>query len=192
MSERARNRSTQGGLAAVSVLIVDDSQSMRELMKAILRELGVTRIYQAVDGADGITALRDHKPDIVFVDWMMTPLDGYDFVRLVRKSPDSPNRTVPIVMLTGHSEIKRVRAARDIGVTEFLAKPVSARAVAQRIESIIHRDRPYVQTREFFGPDRRRKVASFEGADQRGKPGGRERIVSPDELKSLLTEESPA
>ncbi len=185
-----RGRGRPGALSSVSVLVIDDSQSMRELLKTILRELGVGKIVQATDGADGIVALRDHKPDLVFVDWMMSPLDGYDFVKLVRTAPDSPNRTIPIVMLTGHTEIQRVRAARDVGVTEFLAKPVSARSVAQRIESIIHRDRPFVQTKSFFGPDRRRKSDSFDGPERRGRTAHSERIISPAELTSLLAEET--
>lgn len=165
---------------------------MRELLKTILRELGVGKIVQATDGADGIVALRDHKPDLVFVDWMMSPVDGYDFVKSVRTAPDSPNRTIPIVMLTGHTEIQRVRAARDVGVTEFLAKPVSVRSVAQRIESIIHRDRRFVQTKSYFGPDRRRRSDSFDGPERRDRAAKNERIISPAELTSLLAEESPS
>lgn len=189
MNARAHRPTPQEGLKGVTVLVVDDSQSMRELLKTILRELGVGQVLMAIDGAEGMSILRELKPDMVFVDWMMKPVDGYEFVRLVRTAPDSPNRTIPIIMLTGHTEKMRVHAARDIGVTEFLAKPVSPKAVAQRIESIIHRDRPFVQTSCFFGPDRRRKVASFDGPDLRNRSADGDRIVTRAELQHLLEED---
>ena len=61
-------------------------------------------------------------------------------------------------MLTGHSEKKRVTAARDAGVTEFLAKPISAKALYQRIVNVVANPRPFIKTKTYFGPDRRRNV----------------------------------
>ena len=178
-------RQGPSGLENVSILLVDDSRSMRDLMKTILRELGVQRIDEATSGAEGLEWLHEGSYDIVFVDWMMEPIDGWEFVHFVRKSVDSPNRYIPIIMITGHSEAHRVRAARDIGVTEFLAKPVSAKAVAQRLEAVIHHPRPYVRTQAFFGPDRRRKVASFDGQDRR-HDGKADAIASKEEIESML------
>lgn len=174
------------GLENVSVLIVDDSRVMRELLTVILRGCGVGRICEAGDGEAGLEAIRDLKPDIVFADWMMQPMDGHEFVRKVRQDPDSPNPLLPIIMITGHSEAKRVRAARDAGATEFLAKPVTAKAVARRLEAIIHLPRPFVRTSQFFGPDRRRKVASFDGMDKRGRGGERASIIGAEEIQHLL------
>lgn len=159
---------TSTGLENVTVLVVDDSRVMRDLMKTILHGIGVRTIFEASNGAEGLEVFRDCKPDIIFADWMMEPIDGAEFVQFIRKSSDSPNRHVPIIMLTGHTEAPRIRKARDLGATEFLAKPVSTRAVAERIEAVIHRPRPFVRTSTFYGPDRRRKVASFEGLDRRG------------------------
>jgi CheY-like chemotaxis protein len=178
------------GLENVTVLLVDDSRSMRDLMKTILRELGVQRIDEAGSGAEGLEWLHEGKYDIVFVDWMMEPIDGWEFVRFVRNSIDSPNRYIPIIMITGHSEAHRVRAARDIGVTEFLVKPVSAKAVAQRLEAVIHHPRPFVRTQTFFGPDRRRRVASFDGFDRRRGKNDKP-IVSKEEIETMLQKDPP-
>lgn len=183
MSHHRNGRPT--GLENVSVLLVDDSRSMRDLMKVILRELGVQRVDEATSGAEGLEWLNEGHYDIVFVDWMMEPLDGWEFVHHVRNSTDSPNKYIPIVMITGHSEAHRVRAARDIGVTEFLAKPVSAKAVAQRLEAVIHHPRTFVRTQTFFGPDRRRRVASFDGYDRRRGIEG-DPIVSKEEIDAML------
>jgi DNA-binding response OmpR family regulator len=71
-------------------------------------------------------------------------------------------------MLTGHSEKKRVLEARDAGVTEFLAKPISAKALYQRILNVVVNPRPFIKTKTFFGPDRRRNhSSSYVGPERR-------------------------
>jgi len=60
-----------------------------------------------------------------------------------------------------------IKAARDIGITEILAKPVTAKAVYERIISIIQNPRPFVRAKSYFGPDRRRKAKDFGGSDKR-------------------------
>jgi DNA-binding response OmpR family regulator len=83
---------------------------------------------------------------------------------------------VAIIMLTGHSEKKRVVAARDAGVTEFLAKPISAKALYQRIVNIVVNPRPFIKTRSYFGPDRRRNVnLNYAGVERR--KGGKADII---------------
>jgi FixJ family two-component response regulator len=89
----------------------------------------------------------------------MQPLDGIDFVRLLRNSPDSPNQLAPVIMVTGHSTFARVNEARDAGVSEFLAKPLTARAVIERLHQAIEHPRPFVRSDDYFGPDRRRRSA---------------------------------
>lgn len=160
-------KSTQSGLEKLKMLVIDDHRNMRDLMKFILSGLGVGFVATAPDSAAAFSEMRAFAPDIVFVDWAMEPLDGLDFVRLVRNASDSPDPFVPIVMMSGHTEYGRIIEARDAGVTEFLAKPLSAMKVAQRIENIIHRPRPYVRTGSYFGPDRRRQTKNFRGTDRR-------------------------
>jgi two-component system, chemotaxis family, chemotaxis protein CheY len=71
-------------------------------------------------------------------------------------------------MLTGHSEKKRVTAARDAGITEFMAKPISAKALYQRILNVVVNPRPFVKTKTYFGPDRRRSnSANYVGPERR-------------------------
>ena len=94
----------------------------------------------------------------------MSPIDGVEFTRLVRNATDSPNPFLPIIMLTGHAERVRVMECRDAGVTEFVVKPVTARAVLDRLNNVIFKPRAFVRTSEYFGPDRRRRQdPAFEG-----------------------------
>ena len=60
-------------------------------------------------------------------------------------------------MMTGHSERSRVVEARDAGVTEFVAKPLTAKSVLERMQAVIFHPRPFVRTATYFGPDRRRR-----------------------------------
>jgi PleD family two-component response regulator len=101
--------------------------------------------------------LKKTAPDVVITDLMMQPIDGLEFARMVRTERGSPDPYVPIVMVTGFADKQRVEEARDAGVTEFLAKPVTTEALCARLETIIERPRPFVRTRDFFGPDRRRR-----------------------------------
>ncbi len=154
-------------LERLNFLCVDDNKHMRALVKTILHALGSKNVHEAADGADAFKELRHFPADIIICDWNMSPLDGLDFVRLVRTGKDSPNPFVPIIMLTGHTEMHRVIEARDAGVHEFLAKPISAKGLFSRIRSIIERPRPFIRAGLYFGPDRRRRQIDWKGAERR-------------------------
>ena len=162
-------------LQSLSILLADDNQHMRAITSAILQSAGVRKIREVPDGAMALEALREQAVDLVIVDFNMFPLDGVEFTRLVRNSPDSVNPYLPIIMMTGHSEKHRVMEARDAGVTEFVVKPITAKAIFDRIQNVIVRPRAYVKTDGYFGPDRRRGMnGNYRGEMRRGndpRPG---------------------
>ena len=141
----------------LKILLVDDNHHMRVLLSEILKAIGVRQIYEASDGTQGLQMMKTHQIDIIMTDLSMLPLDGIDFVRLLRRSPDSPNQMCPVIMITGHPTMSRVAEARDAGVNEFLTKPLTARGVLERIGQIINHPRPFVKTETYVGPDRRRR-----------------------------------
>ena len=65
---------------------------------------------------------------------------------------------IPVIMITGHSTMRRVAEARDAGVNELLAKPLTARGVLERLNRIVEHPRPFIRTADYFGPDRRRRA----------------------------------
>ncbi|MES2862255.1 MAG: response regulator [Pseudomonadota bacterium] len=155
-------------LQSLNILLVDDNQHMRAITSAILQSAGIRNIREVSDGAMALDSVRDHPVDLAIVDFNMFPLDGVEFTRLVRNSPDSANPYLPIIMMTGHSEKSRVTEARDAGVTEFVVKPITAKAVFDRIQAVIMRPRPFVKTDDYFGPDRRRTTsANYKGPRRR-------------------------
>lgn len=138
-------------------MVVDDNRHIRMIVKTILRSLGVERVVDLEDAASALREMRNLPLDLIICDLMMTPIDGIEFVRMVRNAQDSPDRFVPIIMLTGHTEMQRVAEARDAGVHEFLAKPVSADILFERVTTVIGQPRPFVKSKTYFGPDRRRR-----------------------------------
>ncbi len=142
----------------IVVLIVEDNQPMMLMTRSILETFGVTQILAAKNGEEGFAMFCKHTPDIVIADWMMKPTDGITLTRLVRTDKQSPNPFVPIILMTGFSERRRVVEARDCGVTEFLVKPFNARDLYKRLAQVIERPRQFVISEDFFGPDRRRHI----------------------------------
>lgn len=144
-------------LSKLTVLVVDDNYHMIGIVSAILRGLGVGRILTAKDGGAALEIIGVSEVDIIITDYRMAFLDGEELVRLIRNSGDSINRFIPVIMLTGYSEMAKVIAARDAGVDEFVCKPVTAKEIYAKIVAVINRPRTYVKSNSFFGPDRRRR-----------------------------------
>jgi len=151
------------------VLVCDDSLQIRALVRNCLMAFGIKNIHEAQDAKTGFQEIIENDPDLVITDWNMPAGDGIDLVHLIRHGPDSPNPYVPIIMLSGYSELERVEIARDTGVSSFLAKPMSAQSLYSRLVSLVEDQRLFVRSDDFFGPDRRFKVGECpEGLERRG------------------------
>jgi two-component system, chemotaxis family, chemotaxis protein CheY len=138
------------------VLVVDDNQYMRKMVRNLLVNCGVKDIYEAADGIAGLDVIRTLAPDIVILDWEMPLLSGAELVRIVRSPGVFPMPDVPIIMLSGHREHWRVVEAVKLGVNEYLVKPVSAKALYDRLVSIVMQPRPAVQLGDYYGPQPRK------------------------------------
>ncbi|HWA90472.1 MAG TPA: response regulator [Rhizomicrobium sp.] len=145
----------------LKALIVEDNAHMRALLRTLLGGIGISEVHEAGEGGRAFALLERLQPDFVLTDLTMAPVDGIAFTRELRTSHASPNPYVPVIMVTGHTERERVTAARDAGVTELLAKPVTARNLFLRLAAIVDRPRPFVRSEDFFGPDRRRHNDAF-------------------------------
>jgi two-component system chemotaxis response regulator CheY len=149
-------------------LVIDDNAHMRRILRTLLHSFGTREVYEAEDGAAGLEAFTHYTPDIVLTDWTMPIFDGLELAQMIRQPGANANPYVPIIMLTGHAEKKRVVGARDAGITEFLAKPISAKALYQRVFNVVANPRPFIKTKTYFGPDRRRNVnLSYVGPERR-------------------------
>lgn len=153
----------------IKILVVENNDPMRNLVKSLLLTFGVGEVMGAVNGEQGFDVFCEESPDLVIADWLMDPVNGIELVEKIRRDSRSPNPFVPVILMTGFSEKRRVEWARDTGVTEFLVKPFTARTLYERIAIIIERPRQFVRAPDFFGPDRRRKSdKGYNGPDRRG------------------------
>jgi len=152
----------------ITVLIVESTHAMFDLTKSVLDTFGVGTIVSAYDNESGFAEFCKHKPDLVILDWLGGPSNGLELTRRIRQDDQSPTPYVPIIMMTGFSQKKRVIMARDSGITEFIVKPFTAHTLYKRIERIIEQPRQFVRSNDFFGPDRRRQELPFTGTERRG------------------------
>jgi two-component system, chemotaxis family, chemotaxis protein CheY len=146
----------------------------------ILQAVGVRTTYEARNGEDAWRLFLANPCDVIFLDWVMEGLSGLDFTAKARIAPDSANAFVPILMLSGYTSIERAHAARDAGVNEFLAKPVSPKTILDRMFAVIEHLRPFVRTKAYLGPCRRRRWNddAFKGTERRITESN---IVKPEE-----------
>jgi CheY-like chemotaxis protein len=139
------------------VLVVDDNQFMRKLVRNLLVNVGVKNVHEAGDGIAGLEAIRSLSPDVVVLDWEMPFLNGAELVRIVRSPGVFPIPDIPIIMLSGHGERWRVVEAARLGVNEYLRKPISAKALLDRLVTILAKPRPMVQLGNYYGPEPRKQ-----------------------------------
>lgn len=162
-------------LNRVKFLIVDDNAHAINLVKAMLRGFGTDRLDDAQTIEAAKQRMKANPADIVILDYMMGSEEGVTFARWLRSDAESPNQFVPIILLTGHADMARIMKARDAGVNEFCIKPVTPADLMKRINAVINQPRPFVQSANYFGPDRRRRDdPKYSGPERRSdrKPKG--------------------
>ncbi len=140
------------------VLIADSNPYMRRLTRTMLTNLGARSIYEASDGVSALDAIRNVSPDVMILNWDMPVLDGQEVMRIVR-SPDAfPRPNLPIIMLTDLGLRSRVHAAVQLGIHEFLVKPISPKTLQQRLLGILLAPRPMLRAGKFYIPLPRRRA----------------------------------
>lgn len=148
----------------LNVLLVDDNAFTRKLVRALLNNIGIKNITEAGDGIAALEAIRQAPLDVIILDWEMPLLNGPELVRIVRSPGVFPAPDVPIIMLSSHGERWRIVESVKLGVNEFLCKPVSAKALLDRLVSILLKPRESVQFEGYYGPAPRRPAGKSDRA----------------------------
>ncbi len=180
----------------LSILLVEDSKFMCNLMSGILRAMGIERILVVNNGEEAISIMSPlNKPkdsmvgfsgvDVVISDFFMPVVDGSMFLRWIRLAPKSPDRFLPFIMMSAAADRDVITKSRDAGVDEFLAKPFSAETIMKRLISVIEHPRQIIYCPTYFGPDRRRRAKPVENDLRKTKKEDIEIIYSGKELTSL-------
>lgn len=157
-------------LSKVSILVLEKHLLIRKLLTDVFEEFGVASVLSTADPKIAYDFFMTTPVDIVISDWTHD-LDGMAFLKQLRQGLTSCNPFVPIIVCTAYTEFHYVCTARDMGTTEFLAKPVSAKTIYSRICALIEGHRPFIRTNKFFGPDRRRsRDEAFVDVERRMRP----------------------
>ena len=116
------------------VLVVDDNEQARNVLIMVFERLGIKKIYAANDGleAQNLLASMEGSIDLILCDWNMPVMSGMDLLRQIRWGyPD-----LPFIMVTANSDLQSARAAKEQGATDFIAKPVTAKEVEERLRAL--------------------------------------------------------
>lgn len=158
-------------LSGLSVLVLDRNAHMLAIMRAALRALGVERLWTTSEPEEAFQLFQANEIDLVMSDWV-PGRDELKFLHRIRDVIESSDPYVPIIVVTAYTELPTVMAARDLGMTEFMATPVSVMRIYNHICSVIEHHRPFIMIRNFFGPDRRRhQLSEYQGSNRRSEVG---------------------
>ncbi|MBI5163131.1 MAG: response regulator [Magnetospirillum sp.] len=121
--------------ASLRVLVIDDQEFVRTIVRKMLTQLGIGVVIEAQDGTSGLEAVAREVPDLVICDIQMRPLDGFGFVKALRATPGVS--ATPVIMLTAHTDANTVARAKELDIGAFLAKPVLPPALKEKIAAVM-------------------------------------------------------
>lgn len=150
------------------VLVADQNMFERRVVCQICRGLEVRTLLDVADGTEALTMMKTQRFDLVFCDVSLRGMSGLEFARQIRSDAAILDRQVPIILLTSQTQYAKIVAARDSGVTEIVAKPISPKLLQDRVVYVFQQPRPFVEAASYVGPSRRRRAATFNGDDRRG------------------------
>lgn len=148
-----------------TVLVAGGEGYARILMREVLRGIGVNQVLMARSIKEAVSEVIDRRPTALLLDEVMDETTGVEFTRRIRTELSSPHREVPIIIVTSLTRRQDVDVARNAGVDEIIAKPMSTAAVISRLEAVTMNPREFVSFPSYVGPCRRRKPLSpdFQG-----------------------------
>ena len=113
----------------MKILLVDDSRTIRNIQKNVLKQLGYSDFIEAEDGVKGLAVYAETPPDLMLVNWNMPNMDGITFIKKIRET----DKTTPIIMCTTEAEKSRVLEAIKAGVNNYIVKPFTAESLGEKI-----------------------------------------------------------
>jgi two-component system, chemotaxis family, chemotaxis protein CheY len=117
------------------VLVVDDYNTMRRILRNLLAQIGFANVEEAEDGSAALRKLRERPFGLVISDWNMVPMSGLEFLKEVRS--DGHLKDTPFIMITAESKTENVVAAKAAGVSNYIVKPFNADTLKKKIEAVL-------------------------------------------------------
>lgn len=126
----------------IKILVVDDHQTMRQIVKKSLCELGFSNVTEAVDGMDALSKLEKDKFGFIISDWNMPNMMGLDFLKAVRSNESF--KGIPFLMVTAEAKKENVFEAAKAGVSQYIVKPFTVASLEEKMTSIFAKKKPSV------------------------------------------------
>jgi len=142
-------------LKNISVLLVDRNAYCRALISNALRGFGIKHITACDTGAAAQQYLAQSSFDLCLVEAELPDMSGGDLVRHIRRMPKEPLRFVPVIVMSGYTQLRELSASRDAGANLVLKKPISPQSLFDRISWLGRTKRAYIEAPNYIGPDRR-------------------------------------
>lgn len=152
---RGMSRSSRVNLEQASVLLVDDNPQALDILASIVQGFGVREQIRCGSALEACEIVRKRMVDLILLDCAMPEMDGYDFVKWLRRETPAPTCLTPVIMLTGHAAPSKVQKSRDCGASFVVTKPLTPGVLLQRILWLASDEREFVKAPNYVGPDRR-------------------------------------
>jgi CheY-like chemotaxis protein len=138
-----------------TILLVDDQPNALELLSSIVQGFGVKEQIKCASAKEATGLVQRRSVDLILIDCVMPDMDGFEFVRWLRREAPAPARYTPVVMILGHAAKSRVANGRDCGASFIVAKPLTPAVLLKRIVWLAGEERAFVDADQYVGPDRR-------------------------------------
>lgn len=139
------------------VCLVDGNPTALEALAGMVRGFGVRKQFKCKSGAEAMHIVKTQELDLIVLDSVMPDMDGYDFIRWLRREAQPEAQFTPVIMLSGHAARSTVEKSRDSGSNFVIAKPFTPELLLQRIFWVAKDERQMVKAENYVGPDRRFK-----------------------------------
>jgi two-component system chemotaxis response regulator CheY len=120
---------------AMNIIVVDDYNTMRRIIRNLLKQLGFDNVDEAADGGEALAKMKEKSYSLVISDWNMEPMTGLELLKLVRA--DAHLKATPFIMVTAESKPENVIAAKQAGVSNYIVKPFNAETLKTKMTSVI-------------------------------------------------------
>lgn len=117
------------------ILVVDDFNTMRRIVRSLLKQLGFNNVDEAVDGNDALAKISAKDYALVLSDWNMEPKSGIDLLREVRQTEKHKN--MPFILITAESKVENIVEAKKAGVNQYIVKPFNAKTLKDKLITVI-------------------------------------------------------
>lgn len=165
---------------SLRVMIAGGKAQPARVLRTALNLVGIMHIVIVPDAATALKLLGDKMFDAVFCDESIEEIGGVPFVVAARREKGVLDKMIPIFLICSAARLRQVKRARDVGVSDVLARPISAATIMRKLSAALLKPRPFIAAPGFFGPDRRAQTRpAYLGEDRRSRKTRKVKVAKP-------------